>query len=113
MNKEEFKRVKNTIDTELNNITETCVHQGISREIVTDIVENHKENILWAVETQIDDNDKENAKNVIVVKDNGWNNGYNCVCPRCNHPVTIENEEYPKYCSNCGQKLKFGDSNGK
>ena len=106
MQKETFKRIKNSIEMEMTNLTENLVQKGYDKQTVQDLVYEFKENMLWAIENEVDDNESIEGKDPVVIKDNGWNNGYNCVCPNCNHPLDTS-ESNPNFCSYCGQKLKW------
>lgn len=58
MTKNEYKLIKNTIDIELNNLVIELIQNGYREDLAKTLVKTRKENILWAIEAEIDSNQK-------------------------------------------------------
>lgn len=58
MTKNEYKLIKNTIDIELNNLVIELIQNGYREDLVKNLVKTRKDNILWAIEAEIDSKQK-------------------------------------------------------
>lgn len=58
MTKNEYKLIKNTIDIELNNLVIELIQNGYREDLAKNLVKPRKDNILWAIEAEIDSNQK-------------------------------------------------------
>lgn len=58
MTKNEYKLIKNTIDIELNNLVIELIQNGYREDLAKTLVKTRKDNILWAIEAEIDSNQK-------------------------------------------------------
>lgn len=58
MTKTEYKLIKNTIDIELDNLVVEMLQNGLREDLVKNLVKTRKDNILWAIEAEIDSNQK-------------------------------------------------------
>lgn len=58
MNIEESKRLKNTVDIELNNLVIEMLQNGLKEDLVRNLVKTRKENILWAIEAETESEQK-------------------------------------------------------
>ena len=58
MTKNEYKLIKNTIDIELNNLVIELIQNGYREDLAKNLVKTRKNNILWAIEAEIDSNQK-------------------------------------------------------
>lgn len=58
MTKNEYKLIKNTIDIELNNLVIELIQNGYREDLAKNLVKTRKDNILWAIEAEIDSNQK-------------------------------------------------------
>lgn len=57
MNIEESKHLNNTVDVGLNNFIKLN-QNGCREDLVKNLVKTRKDNILWAIEAEIDSNQK-------------------------------------------------------
>ena len=58
MTKTEYKLIKNTINIELDNLINEMIQNGCHEDLVKNLVKTRKDNILWAIEAEIDSNQK-------------------------------------------------------
>lgn len=58
MTKTEHKLIKNTINIELDNLIIEMIQNGCREDLVKSLVKTRKNNILWAIEAEIDSNQK-------------------------------------------------------
>lgn len=58
MTKKEYKLIKNTIDIELNNLVIELIQNGYREDLAKNLVKTRKDNILWAIEAEINSNQK-------------------------------------------------------
>ena len=58
MTKNEYKLIKNTVDIELDNLVVEMLQNGLREDLVKNLVKTRKDNILWAIEVEIDSNQK-------------------------------------------------------
>lgn len=58
MTKNEYKLIKNTIDIELNNLVIELIQNGYREDFAKNLVKTRKDNILWAIEAEINSNQK-------------------------------------------------------
>lgn len=58
MTKNEYKLIKNTIDIELNNLVIELIQNGYRENLAKNLVKTRKDNILWAIEAEINSNQK-------------------------------------------------------
>lgn len=58
MTRTEYKLIKNTIDIELDNLVVEMLQNGLREDLVKNLVKTRKDNILWAIEAEIDSNQK-------------------------------------------------------
>lgn len=58
MTKNEYKLIKNTIDIELNNLIIELIQNGYREDLAKNLVKTRKDNILWAIEAEINSNQK-------------------------------------------------------
>lgn len=58
MTKTEYKLIKNTIDIELDNLVVEMLQNGLREDLVKNLVKTRKDNIPWAIEAEIDSNQK-------------------------------------------------------
>lgn len=58
MTKNEYKLIKNTIDIELNNLVIELIQNGYREDLAKNLVKTRKDNILWAIEAEIDSKQK-------------------------------------------------------
>lgn len=58
MTKNEYKLIKNTIDIELNNLVIKLIQNGYREDLAKNLVKTRKDNILWAIEAEINSNQK-------------------------------------------------------
>lgn len=58
MTKNEYKLIKNTIDIELNNLVIELIQNGYREDLAKTLVKTRKDNILWAIEAEIDSKQK-------------------------------------------------------
>lgn len=58
MTKNEYKLIKNTVDIELDNLVVEMLQNGLREDLVKNLVKTRKDNILWAIEAEIDSNQK-------------------------------------------------------
>ena len=56
--KNEYKLIKNTVDIELDNLVVEMLQNGLREDLVKNLVKTRKDNILWAIEAEIDSNQK-------------------------------------------------------
>lgn len=54
MTKTEYKLIKNTINIELDNLAIEMIQNGCREDLVRNLVKKRKDNILWAIETEIE-----------------------------------------------------------
>ena len=54
MTKNEYKLIKNTINIELDNLIIEMIQNGCHEDLVRNLVKTRKDNILWAIETEIE-----------------------------------------------------------
>lgn len=54
MTKTEYKLIKNTINIELDNLIIEMIQNGCHEDLVKNLVKKRKDNILWAIETEIE-----------------------------------------------------------
>lgn len=58
MTKNEYKLIKNTVDIELNNLVVEMLQNGLREDLAKNLVKTRKDNILWAIEAEINSNQK-------------------------------------------------------
>lgn len=58
MTKNEYKLIKNTVDIELDNLVAEMLQNGLREDLVKNLVKTRKDNILWAIEAEIDSKQK-------------------------------------------------------
>lgn len=58
MTKNEYKLIKNTRDIELNNLVIELIQNGYREDLAKNLVKTRKDNILWAIEAEINSNQK-------------------------------------------------------
>lgn len=58
MTKTEHKLIKNTINIELDNLIIEMIQNGCREDLVRNLVKTRKENILWAIESEIESKQK-------------------------------------------------------
>ena len=58
MTKNEYKLINNTVDIELDNLVVEMLQNGLREDLVKNLVKTRKDNILWAIEAEIDSNQK-------------------------------------------------------
>lgn len=58
MTKNEYKLIKNTINIELDNLVIEMIQNGCREDLVRNLVKPRKENILWAIESEIESKQK-------------------------------------------------------
>lgn len=58
MNIEESKRLKNTIDIELNNLIIEMLQNGLREDLVRNLVKTRKDNILWSLDAETESKQK-------------------------------------------------------
>lgn len=58
MNIEESKRLKNTIDIELNNLIIEMLQNGLREDLVRNFVKTRKDNILWSIDAETESKQK-------------------------------------------------------
>lgn len=58
MTKNEYKLIKNTVDIELDNLVVEMLQNGLREDLVKNLVKTRKDNILWAIEAEINSNQK-------------------------------------------------------
>ena len=58
MTKNEYKLIKNTIDIELDNLAIEMIQNGCREDLVRNLVKTRKDNILWAIEAEIEPKQK-------------------------------------------------------
>lgn len=58
MTKNDYKLIKNTINIELDNLVIEMIQNGYREDLIRNLVKKRKDNILWAIETEIDSNQK-------------------------------------------------------
>lgn len=58
MNIEESKRLKNTIDIELNNLIIEMLQNGLREDLVRNLVKTRKDNILWSIDAETESKQK-------------------------------------------------------
>ena len=58
MTKNEYKLIKNTVDIELDNLVVEILQNGLREDFVKNLVKTRKDNILWAIEAEIDSKQK-------------------------------------------------------
>ena len=58
MTKNEYKLIKNTVDIEFDNLVVEMLQNGLREDLVKNLVKTRKDNILWAIEAEIDSNQK-------------------------------------------------------
>ena len=54
MTKTEYKLIKNTINIELDNLIIEMIQNGCREDLVRNLAKARKDNILWAIETEIE-----------------------------------------------------------
>ena len=54
MTKTEHKLIKNTINIELDNLIIEMIQNGCREDLARNLVKKRKDNILWAIETEIE-----------------------------------------------------------
>lgn len=54
MTKNDYKLIKNTINIELDNLVIEMIQNGCREDLVRNLVKKRKDNILWAIETEIE-----------------------------------------------------------
>lgn len=58
MNIEESKRLKNTVDIELNNLVIEMLQNGLKEDLVKNLVKTRKSNILWSIDAETESKQK-------------------------------------------------------
>lgn len=58
MNIEESKRLKNTIDIELDNLVIEMLQNGLREDLVRNLVKTRRSNILWSIESETESKQK-------------------------------------------------------
>ena len=58
MTKNEYKLIKNTIDIELDNLAIEMIQNGCREDLVRNLVNTRKNNILWAIESETESEQK-------------------------------------------------------
>ena len=58
MTKNEYKLIKNTVDIELNNLVVEMLQNALREDLAKNLVKTRKDNILWAIEAEINSNQK-------------------------------------------------------
>lgn len=58
MNIEESKRLKNTVDIELNNLVIEMLQNGLKEDLVKNLVKTRKNNILWSIDAETESKQK-------------------------------------------------------
>lgn len=58
MNIEESKRLKNTIDIELNNLIIEMLQNGLREDLVRNLIKTRKDNILWSIDAETESKQK-------------------------------------------------------
>lgn len=58
MNIEESKRLKNTIDIELDNLVIEMLKNGLREDLVRNLVKTRRDNILWSIESETESKQK-------------------------------------------------------
>lgn len=58
MNIEESKRLKNTVDVELNNLVIELIQNGYREDLARNLVKTRKENILWSIDVETESKQK-------------------------------------------------------
>lgn len=58
MNIEESKRLKNTVDIELNNLVIEMLQNGLREDLVRNLVKTRKDNILWSIDAETESKQK-------------------------------------------------------
>lgn len=58
MTKNEFKLIKNTINIELDNLVIEMIQKGCREDLVENLVKTRKNNILWAIDNEIEHKQK-------------------------------------------------------
>lgn len=54
MTKNDYKLIKNTINIELDNLVIEMIQNGYREDLIRNLVKKRKDNILWAIETEIE-----------------------------------------------------------
>lgn len=100
-----IQKISYEIDSEFENLKEEIGRAcGATAPLIVEKYQNQIKNLCVEMKNTV--NSSHIEKKPIVIKDNGWNNGYNCVCPSCNRPLDTEDGN-PNFCSYCGQKLDW------
>ena len=58
MTKNEYKLIKSTIDIELDNLVIEMIQNGCREDLVENLVKTRKNNILWAIDNEIEHKQK-------------------------------------------------------
>lgn len=58
VNIEESKRLKNTVDIELNNLVIEMLQNGLKEDLVRNLVKTRKDNILWSIDAETESKQK-------------------------------------------------------
>lgn len=58
VNIEESKRLKNTIDIELNNLVIEMLQNGLREDLVRNLVKTRKDNIFWPIGVETESKQK-------------------------------------------------------
>lgn len=58
MTKNKFKLIKNTINIELDNLVIEMIQKGCREDLVENLVKTRKNNILWAIDNEIEHKQK-------------------------------------------------------
>ena len=58
MNIEESKRLKNTVDIELNNLVIEMLQNELKEDLVKNLVKTRKNNILWSIDAKTESKQK-------------------------------------------------------
>ena len=58
MTKNEYKLIKNTINIELDNLVIEMLQNGFREDLVRNLVKTRKDNIIWAIEAEIEPKQK-------------------------------------------------------
>lgn len=58
MTKNKYKLIKSTIDIELDNLVIEMIQNGCREDLVENLVKTRKNNILWAIDNEIEHKQK-------------------------------------------------------
>lgn len=119
MKNKTYEKVKKEFKMELQNLKKSILtryeigilnHEEDSLDKLSEVIDDYEDILMGRLQMSlcmIDEQfDAEIPKKPVIIKDNGWNNGYNCVCPKCSRPLDTEDGR-PNFCSYCGQKIDW------